>query len=122
MAPKTANKLPKEFLDAPAKSLVLESMIYHGPQSTDPRMASGIAIARQPLTFRNSKIIYYGPHACENCGATICRMGHEWGGNSFDYPGGPIYPNTEWHAHICDPLEARGYAALKGIPALHPDR
>jgi hypothetical protein len=55
------------------------------------------------LTFRSSRIIYYGPHACENCGVLICRMGREFGGNAFTYPDGPIYPNTEWHAHVCDP-------------------
>lgn len=58
---------------------------------------------RRPLTFRNSKIIYYGPHPCRNCGDLICKMGHEFGGNAFTYPNGPIYPNTEWHPHVCDP-------------------
>src|SRR5207253_2095078 len=55
------------------------------------------------LTFRSSKIIYYGPHACSNCGVLICKMGTEFGGNAFNYPNGPIYPNTEWHPHVCDP-------------------
>lgn len=30
-------------------------------------------------------------------------MGTEFGGNAFTYPSGPIYPNTEWHPHVCDP-------------------
>lgn len=55
------------------------------------------------LTFRSSRIIYYGPHACGNCDVLICKMGHEFGGNAFTYPEGPIYPNTEWHPHVCDP-------------------
>lgn len=55
------------------------------------------------MTFRNSKIVYYGPHPCPNCGMDITRMGNEWGGNAFTYPNGPIYPNTEWHPHVCDP-------------------
>src|ERR1700685_3688143 len=55
------------------------------------------------LTFRNSKIIYYGPHPCDNCGVLVAKMGHEFGGNAFTYPDGPIYPNTEWHPHVCDP-------------------
>lgn len=55
------------------------------------------------LTFRSSKIIYYGPHECKNCGVLIAKMGHEFGGNAFTYPDGPIYPNTEWHPHVCDP-------------------
>ncbi len=59
---------------------------------------------RKPLTFRNSKIIYYGPHACSNCGIMICKMGSEFGGSAFTYPDdGPIYPNTEWNPHVCDP-------------------
>ena len=55
------------------------------------------------MTFRSSRIIYYGPHACERCGRMICKMALENGGNAFDYPDGPIYPNTEWHPHVCDP-------------------
>ncbi len=64
------------------------------------------------LTFRSSRIIYYGPHACQNCGATICKMGQEFGGNAFTYPQGPIYPNTEWHPHVCDPKTARAFHSL----------
>lgn len=59
------------------------------------------------LTFRNSKIIYYGPHTCENCGTLIVKMGREWGGTAFTNPEGPIYPNTEWHPHVCDPQLVR---------------
>jgi hypothetical protein len=55
------------------------------------------------LTFRSSRIVYYGPHACANCGVSICRMGQEFGGNALTYPEGPIYSNTEWHPHVCDP-------------------
>jgi hypothetical protein len=55
------------------------------------------------MTFDDPEIIYYGPHACSNCGVTICKMAFEFGGNSFTYPDGPIYPNTIWHPHVCDP-------------------
>jgi hypothetical protein len=55
------------------------------------------------MTFRNSKIIYYGPHPCDNCGVLVAKMGHDFGGTAFTYPEGPIYPNTEWHPHVCDP-------------------
>jgi hypothetical protein len=55
------------------------------------------------ITFRNSKIVYYGPHTCENCGELIVKMGTEWGGTAFNNPVGPIYPNTEWYPHVCDP-------------------
>ncbi len=54
-----------------------------------------------PLTFRNSKIVYYGPHDCANCGVKIAKMGDEWGGTAFTYPTGPVYPNT------CDLFEVR---------------
>lgn len=69
------------------------------------------------LTFRNSRIIYYGPHACNNCGVLICKMAHEFGGNAFTYPDGPIYPNTEWYPHVCDPKVAKKYM---GIPTSAP--
>lgn len=55
------------------------------------------------ITFRNSKIVYYGPHSCGQCGVLVCKMGLEWGGAAFTYPEGSIYPNTEWHVHVCDP-------------------
>ncbi len=70
------------------------------------------------LTFRSSRIIYYGPHACENCGVLICKMGHNFGGNAFTYPEGPIYPNTEWHAHVCDPKRV---AMLPKTPPVHAE-
>ena len=54
------------------------------------------------LTFRNSKIIYYGPHECSNCGVLIAKMSEQFGATAFTYPRGPIYPNTEWHPHVCD--------------------
>jgi hypothetical protein len=63
------------------------------------------------LTFRNSKIVYYGPYECTRCGEKVCAMGEEWGGNAFGYPDGPIYPNTEWHVHVCDPKLIYGYKA-----------
>lgn len=60
------------------------------------------------LSFRSSRIVYYGPQICYNCGVNVCKMGHEFGGNTFNYPEGPIYPNTEWFPHVCDP-KAAGY-------------
>lgn len=50
---------------------------------------------------RDPKIIFYGPHACQKCGALICRMGREFGTEEYTYPEGPIYPNTEWVPHVC---------------------
>ncbi len=115
MAPETA--VPFSFSSSGATSEPITFQLATPPQPSPEEMSKmGQSTGRQPLTFRNSKIIYYGPHACENCGSTICRMGREWGGNSFDYPGGPIYPNTEWHAHICDPTNVQRHSDAKGIP------
>lgn len=44
-------------------------------------------------TYLDEDIIYYGPHPCERCGHMIVKMGKEFGGNSFDQPLGPVYPN-----------------------------
>lgn len=60
-------------------------------------------MSKNPLSFRSSRIPYYGPHPCDNCGVSIVKMAQEFGGNAFTAPEGPIYPNTEWHVHICDP-------------------
>lgn len=73
------------------------------PQSHPDSRCAQSTVPRKPITFRSSVIMYYGPHCCENCGVMICKMGREFGGNSFVYPEGPIYPNTEWNPHVCDP-------------------
>lgn len=73
------------------------------------------------LTFRSSRIIYYGPHACSNCGISICKMGHEFGGTAFTYPSGPIYPNSEWHPHVCDPKRVASLPKASEPPQHPPD-
>ncbi len=50
--------------------------------------------------------VFYGPHACARCKKPIAKAGIEFGGEEFDYPDGPIYPNTEWARHNCQPVEA----------------
>lgn len=54
------------------------------------------------LSFRSTRIVYYGPHPCEICSAIICKAADTQGGSAFNYPEGPVYPNTEWHAHFCN--------------------
>lgn len=54
-----------------------------------------------PSSGLDARIVYYGPYACGHCGASIIKMGSEWGGMAFTYPEGPIYPNTEWTPHSC---------------------
>lgn len=58
----------------------------------------------------DSTLIYYGPHACGDCypdkkgepgsAVTIVKVSREQGGAEFDYPDGPIYPNTVWVPHV----------------------
>lgn len=60
-------------------------------------------VAHKNLTFRSSEIAYYGPYNCPYCDVLICCMAKDQGGNSFTYPEGPIYPNTIWNSHICNP-------------------
>lgn len=74
-----------------------------------------------PVTFRNSKIIYYGPHTCENCGVLIVKMGTEWGGTAFTNPEGPIYPNTEWHPHVCDQALVRQRKGMSAAAVVTED-
>lgn len=57
---------------------------------------------------RETGLIYYGPHACGECckdaavptAVLIARVSQEQGGAEFDYPEGPIYPNTAWVPHV----------------------
>jgi len=46
--------------------------------------------------------VFYGPHECHRCGKTIVKASYTQGGEEFDQPDGPIYPNTEWTRHNCD--------------------
>lgn len=54
-------------------------------------------------------LIYYGPYACDECYASdggavpavmITKVSREQGDATFDYPDGPIYPNTVWAPHV----------------------
>ena len=57
-----------------------------------------------------SGVVFYGPYACENCypdapaipvpSVLIVKAAREQGGAEFDYPEGPIYPNTVWVPHV----------------------
>jgi hypothetical protein len=95
-------------------------MIENLPQVPFDPSACSEYTTRRPLTFRSSRITYYGPHACDNCGALICRMGFEFGGNRFDYPSGPIYPNTEWNPHVCDPKMVKSRPPASTLPPAPP--
>ena len=45
--------------------------------------------------------IFYGPHPCEACGSLIAKASRADGGEAFEYPSPPIYPNTAWMPHCC---------------------
>lgn len=59
------------------------------------------------ISFRSSAVVYYGPHSCDECGEMVVKAGREFGGTVFSQPDGPIYPNTEWRPHLCDPMVVR---------------
>lgn len=58
---------------------------------------------------------FYGPHPCAFCGKKIVKASHHQGGESFDVPDGPIYPNTEWQRHDCGPLTVEGDAIFRAM-------
>jgi hypothetical protein len=58
------------------------------------------------------KRTWYGPHPCIRCGKTICRTAQTDGGTEFDYPIGPIYPNTVWGFHKCQPRQTTDHGFL----------
>lgn len=45
--------------------------------------------------------LFYGPHACSQCGRMIAKAAVKQGGAEYNYPLGPIYPNTDWRRHDC---------------------
>jgi hypothetical protein len=57
---------------------------------------------------------FYGPFPCEYCGVQIVRAEHAEGGQAFDVPSWPIYPNSTWephqHRNIPDPTPETIYA------------
>ena len=55
--------------------------------------------------------IFYGPHSCLVCGMLICKASYTQGGESFDYPEGPIYPNPEWKRHNCASTQTDSFPA-----------
>src|SRR6185312_4926704 len=80
----------------------------HGAGNCPGKPSQPQAICGQP--DRNARVleictdnsfIYYGPYKCEGCGRMICKLAREQGGDAFDYPEGPIYPNTNWVLHVC---------------------
>jgi excisionase family DNA binding protein len=55
------------------------------------------------MTHLDPSVVYYGPHACPQCGQMIVKVAEETGGAAFSVPDGPIYPNSAWQPHVCDP-------------------
>ena len=65
----------------------------------------------------NDERVFYGPHPCEACGGMICKAARAQGGEEFDYPEGPIYPNTEWKRHACTPKDCLNRPVLSAPEA-----
>lgn len=51
---------------------------------------------------------FYGPHPCAICAKMIVKASPRHGGEAFDAPVGPIYPNTDWRRHDCGPATVDG--------------
>jgi hypothetical protein len=58
-------------------------------------------IQEATLLRRFRKVTFYGPFRCDRCSRMIARAEREKGGRKYDYPEGPVYPNTEWNLHVC---------------------
>lgn len=51
--------------------------------------------------IRNRKVVWYGPHECNGCGATVVKSSIESGAIALDAPHGHHYPNHKWMKHVC---------------------
>jgi hypothetical protein len=51
--------------------------------------------------IRNPEVVWYGPHECNGCGATIVKSSIKSGGVSLDAPHDHHYPNHQWARHNC---------------------
>lgn len=51
--------------------------------------------------IRIRKTVWYGPHECNGCAATIIKSSIESGGVMLDAPHGHHYPNHKWTEHRC---------------------
>lgn len=63
----------------------------------------------------HDRVVFYGPHACDKCAVLICKMGREFGTDSFDYPQGPIYPNAKWIPHVCQQADIEKVNGLRAL-------
>lgn len=61
-----------------------------------------------------NRTVYYGPHECDGCGKPIVRVALEQGGQKFDLPDGPIYPNSDWPVHECSHSGVKPFVAIPG--------
>lgn len=72
----------------------------HAARSRDSQMLT----TSKEIRPMNDDRTFYGPHACAICGMMIVRASHQQGGEAFDQPDVPIYPNTKWKRHACSTL------------------
>lgn len=48
--------------------------------------------------------VWYGPHECNGCGATVVKLSVAQGGITLDAPHNHHYPNHIWEKHVCNPV------------------
>lgn len=71
--------------------------------------------AEEPQEEPNPNIddrVFYGPHNCSGCDNLIVKAAVEQGGQEFDAPEGPIYPNTQWTPHVCSGVKSAPVASV----------
>jgi hypothetical protein len=99
------------YPEAPGNN-VAEKVIYlleqeasiaeqHGLENQEPQEETKPSV--------DDRIFYGGPHPCSNCDGMIVKASVNQGGEEFDAPEGPIYPNTPWTPHAC--------SGVKSVPA-----
>lgn len=59
------------------------------------------------MTFKDKKLVYYGPHPCQECdktgkkGTMIVRAQHGKKVFAMKYTHNAQYPNHAWEKHVC---------------------
>lgn len=73
----------------------------------------------------SDKRVFYGPHPCEICGREIAKASSQNGIDAskeiYDYPEGPVYPNSIWNKHECGDLKDLIKTLRKRLEALESE-
>lgn len=85
----------------PVKSYDLDCILYRNSYDSVMKETNLKDCSSLGRFIRNRKVVWYGPHACNGCGATIIKSSIESGGLALDAPHGHHYPNHKWVLHRC---------------------